>query len=111
MDIAVADQAPTIVRASLSLLAWVNLILHPQPSADFAVLLRTQLSALMASLEPFSVAGLSLSTPKMHRARDVATVIKLYGGARFVSTDVFEKAHRSLKAIMPRCVIAFFLLI
>ena len=104
LDIALADQDPVVVRVVLALQNWVALILHPQPSAEFAVLLQSRLGDLMSALEPFVAAGLSISTPKMHRARDVATVISLYGGARFVSTDVFEKAHRSLKAVMPRCV-------
>lgn len=105
LDICVADQHPVIVAAASALLAWVDLICQTTFDATFEVQIATALRALRQAMEPFVAVGVSLNTPKFHRARDVVNVIKAYGGAKFVSTDAYEMAHKDLKAVMPRCVL------
>ena len=102
LDIAVADQIPVIRDVVGALLAWHALISKRDFVARDAVHIARALRRLQQALEPFRTIGVSLNTPKMHRAKDIFDVVKKYGGTRHVSTDTYEMAHKTLKSVMRR---------
>ena len=107
LDIAVADQDPVIVAVAMALLQWYDLVCVPRPSAADVARLSVALHTLREALDPFVAVGVSLNTPKMHRAKDVPQVMRTFGAAKFVSTDAYEMAHKTLKSVMRRYVLAF----
>ena len=105
LDVVVADQDPIIVNVVSALLQWVELISKRKPSPQDVVEIGAAVRHLRVTLEPFTAVGVSLNTPKMHRALDVLEVIRNYGAARFVSTDTYEMAHKALKRVVQRYVL------
>lgn len=104
LDIVVADQDAPIVAVAKALIRW-----HTAACADpiipgFSERLQESLTQLRDSLTPFEAIGVSVNTPKIHRARDVATVVTNFGGARLASTDTYEMAHKALKKVFQRYV-------
>lgn len=102
MDIAVADQAEHITTLVGALLEWHALICRRRREAGDDVALRVALRRLREAFDPFVVVGFSTNKPKFHRAKDIPDIIRLYGCARFVSTDVYEMTHKNLKRVIAR---------
>ncbi|MFN0318525.1 MAG: hypothetical protein ACKVQA_26160 [Burkholderiales bacterium] len=106
LDVAVADQAEPIRELVRTLLDWLKQINASRFVPSDEARIARSLRQLRRAMHPFhSVAGVSIATPKYHRAEDVFSVICQYGGARHVSTDTYEMAHKALKSVMRRCVL------
>ena len=104
LDIAVADQEPVVRELVASLLAWLELICKQHFTLSDEKKISRALRRFWRALQPFKAIGISTNTPKLHRAADVFDVVKLYGGARHVSTDTYEMSHKALKSVMRRYV-------
>jgi len=103
LDLAVADQDDTIRVLVEALLRWHKLICEHQRTPELDQETVTALADLRAAFVPFETAGISVATPKFHRARDMLQVIRDYGAVTYVSTDAYEMAHKSLKRVLLRC--------
>ena len=102
LDIAVADEDAMIVALIQSLKAWCH-ALRTVPATGMGLAeLREKYRQFTLQLAPVAAAGVSLNTPKLHRARHYDDVIRRFGGARHVTTDCFEMAHKALKAVLLR---------
>ena len=104
LDIVVADQEPTIVRLVSALLEVIRLAKLTKFPPSFAAMFQVAVRQFHDALDPFAGIGVSLNLPKLHRIKDIPTVVQLYGGAYYVSTNMYERAHKTLKAVLPRSV-------
>lgn len=103
LDVAVADQDPVIREVVAALLGWLDLVGKTRFVLADEVPIAKALRRLQRALLPFAAIGVSVNTPKMHRADDMFRVITRFGGTRHVSTDAYEMAHKTLKCVMRRC--------
>lgn len=104
MDLVVADEDPTVTALVSALMRWhAAVCAHPR-SVGFHGRLQTCLEQLRHAMEPFVAVGVNLNTPKIHRAKDIADIVRIFGGARIVSTDTYEMAHKALKKVFLRYV-------
>lgn len=108
LDVAVADQDPVIREVVAALLAWLALICKTKFTLADEAPIAKALRRLRTAVQPFKTIGLSLDTPKMHRAEDVFRLVTQFGGTRHVSTDAYEMAHKTLKWVMRRYACAQF---
>lgn len=106
LEIVLADQVPTIVASAQALTVWHQQISKPAyaHAADYDRL-RTVTLDMLTKLRPFAAVDISLKTPKLHRVLDYPEVIRAFGGARHVTTDMYEMAHKKLKAVLARYVV------
>ncbi len=100
LDLVVADQDHRVVEVVQALLNWLRLIQDRRVTKLDEIPIRKAVMRLRKAMKCF--AGSSLGRPKFHRAEDMFAVIERFGGARHVTTDNFERAHQSLKAVMRR---------
>lgn len=102
LDIAVAGEDAPIVTLVEALLQWhAAICAHPR-TPGFEAHVHASLQYMRDSFEPFAAVGVSLNTPKLHRAKDVIAVVRTFGGARIASTDTYEMAHKALKKVFLR---------
>lgn len=107
LDVCMSDQDPVINVAVQALTVWHFQLCKEGYSPTDYDRLDIATRDLYRHLQPLaSMAGASVDTPKLHRIRDYGKVIRLFGGARHVTTDMFETAHKRLKAVLPRYAIA-----
>lgn len=107
LDLALADQGAPIVPAARALTKWHAAVCADPREDGFHTNLQQCLEQLYGALQPFAGVGVSLNTPKIHRARDIGAVVRKFGGARITSTDTYEMAHKALKKVFLRCVDCF----
>ena len=104
LELVVVNEAPSVVTVVQRLQAWYAAVCAHPTTPEYFTTLQHALERLMEALEPFETVGVNLHTPKLHRAKDVATVVRNFGGAQIASTDTYEMAHKTLKKIFARCV-------
>ncbi len=104
LDLAVADEVAPITTLVDTLLRWHEALCAPPYAPEYFATLEEALPRLRAALEPFNAIGVSVNLPKLHRAKDFGAVVRAFGGARIVSTDAYEKAHKALKKVFLRYV-------
>ena len=110
LDLALADEDAQVRAVASALQEWHSIASKKHHTAIDQGLLHAALRKLHASLQPMREEGFSISTAKFHRARDTWQIITAYGGATYVSTDTYERSHKALKRVLPRCVPALLLL-
>ena len=102
LDIVVADQDPIIVQSIQALTVWHSCINRATFTSADIERLRDATAHMLQQLRSFEGVGISQKLPKLHRLRDYPDVIRTFGGARFVTTDMYEMAHKALKVVMSR---------
>lgn len=104
LEVVVADQDRVIIDSVQALTVWHHHISRSGFTPVDISRLKEATSAMLAKLRPFEGVGVSQKLPKLHRLRDYGKVIDAYGGARFVTTDMYEMAHKTLKVVLSRYV-------